>query len=152
MANIWSRSSARPVCHAALLTPPFKSRQLDCLVTPARNSFVTHFRHSLQYNSSRKMPSTSSLCLLLAASWFGGSVAQDPEATGYFGYQLHERGDEESATFQTLDTPANVSVFIPEPDVYLHAQAHVGEIDILYVDESTIGRVVTKTSDTASRT
>lgn len=58
-------------------------------------------------------------------------LAQSSTSTGYVGYRLNETGDGESATYQTLDTPANSSVYIPEPDVYLHADVHVGEIDIL---------------------
>jgi hypothetical protein len=66
------------------------------------------------------------------ALFAGGVLAQSATSTGYFNYKLNETGDGESATYQTLDTPANTSVYIPEPDVYLHADVHVGEIDILY--------------------
>jgi len=52
------------------------------------------------------------------------------QSRGYEGYNLRETGDEVSATYSTKGNPANVSVSWPEPDVYLHAVVHVGEIDI----------------------
>ncbi|KAK0105005.1 hypothetical protein ONS95_004625 [Cadophora gregata] len=50
---------------------------------------------------------------------------------GYTGYNLSLSQDEESATYDTSSTPANVSVSWPEPDVYLNASVFVGEISIL---------------------
>ncbi|KAI1640997.1 hypothetical protein F4809DRAFT_588324 [Biscogniauxia mediterranea] len=47
---------------------------------------------------------------------------------GYVGYELHKRGDPESANYETADTPG---VELPEePDVYLNANVSVGEISI----------------------
>ncbi|KAI0419320.1 hypothetical protein F5X98DRAFT_373120 [Xylaria grammica] len=47
---------------------------------------------------------------------------------GYFGYELHKRGDPESTNYETADTPG---VDLPvEPDVFLNATVSVGEIDI----------------------
>jgi hypothetical protein len=51
--------------------------------------------------------------------------------TGYTGYNLSLTGDPESTTYDTLDTPSNVSTTNPPPDIYLNASVHVGEIDIL---------------------
>ncbi|RDW65281.1 hypothetical protein BP5796_09973 [Coleophoma crateriformis] len=51
---------------------------------------------------------------------------------GYIGYSLKSRGDPDSTVFDTSSTPANVSsLTIPEPDVFLNATVHVGELDIL---------------------
>lgn len=52
-------------------------------------------------------------------------------STGYTGYNLTLSDDPESATYDTLGTPANVSTSYPPPDVYLNASVHIGEIDIL---------------------
>lgn len=53
-------------------------------------------------------------------------VAQS--GNGYFGYELHKRGDPESTNYETADTPG---VDLPmEPDVFLNATVSVGEIDI----------------------
>lgn len=49
---------------------------------------------------------------------------------GYVGYSLSLEGDPDSVVYDTADTPANVSTTVPEPDVYLNASVHVGEIDI----------------------
>lgn len=49
---------------------------------------------------------------------------------GYIGYSLTERGDADSAIYETADTSANVSTTSPPPDVYLNASVAVGEIDI----------------------
>ncbi|CZT48545.1 uncharacterized protein RSE6_09256 [Rhynchosporium secalis] len=50
---------------------------------------------------------------------------------GYTGYNLTLSQDEESATYDTTSTPANVSLTFPEPDVYLNASVFIGEISIL---------------------
>ncbi|KAI1287911.1 hypothetical protein F5Y03DRAFT_380211 [Xylaria venustula] len=53
-------------------------------------------------------------------------VAQ--RGNGYFGYELHKRGDPESTNYETADTPG---VDLPvQPDVFLNATVSVGEIDI----------------------
>ena len=49
---------------------------------------------------------------------------------GYIGYHLENRGDPESAVYETADTDPGVNLLIPEPDVYLNASVYVGEIDI----------------------
>ncbi|OAL48050.1 hypothetical protein IQ07DRAFT_589512 [Pyrenochaeta sp. DS3sAY3a] len=56
------------------------------------------------------------------------AVAQD----GYSGYKLDIRqdGDPEAVLYETENTSANVSAFVPEPDVLLNASVHVGEIFI----------------------
>ncbi|KAI0456706.1 hypothetical protein F5B21DRAFT_502003 [Xylaria acuta] len=47
---------------------------------------------------------------------------------GYFGYELHKRGDPESTNYETANTPG---VDLPvEPDVFLNASVSVGEIYI----------------------
>ncbi|TGJ86455.1 hypothetical protein E0Z10_g2286 [Xylaria hypoxylon] len=49
-------------------------------------------------------------------------------SNGYFGYELHQRGDPESTNYETASTPG---VDLPvEPDVFLNATVSVGEIDI----------------------
>jgi len=50
--------------------------------------------------------------------------------TGYTGYNLTKTGDPESTTYDTLDTPSNVSLTDPPPDIYLNASVYIGEIDI----------------------
>ncbi|KAH6658100.1 hypothetical protein BKA67DRAFT_507286, partial [Truncatella angustata] len=50
---------------------------------------------------------------------------------GYIGYHLDQRGDPESAVYETESTDTSGGVILPqEPDVYLNASVHVGEIDI----------------------
>ncbi|KAJ8130914.1 hypothetical protein O1611_g2711 [Lasiodiplodia mahajangana] len=50
------------------------------------------------------------------------------QTNGYFGYELHKRGDPESTNYETANTPG---VDLPvEPDVFLNATVSVGEIDI----------------------
>ncbi|OCL08811.1 hypothetical protein AOQ84DRAFT_33546 [Glonium stellatum] len=56
--------------------------------------------------------------------------AQSSTTSGYVGYSLSLEGDPDSVVYDTVDTPANVSTTVPEPDVYLNASVHVGEIDI----------------------
>ncbi len=56
--------------------------------------------------------------------------AQSTTDDGYIGYSLSESGDPNSAVYDTVDTPANVSTTNPPPDVFLNATVHVGEINI----------------------
>ena len=56
--------------------------------------------------------------------------AQSSTDSGYTGYSLELSGDADSVIYATASTPANVSTTVPEPDVYLNATVHVGEIDL----------------------
>ncbi|KAJ8122679.1 hypothetical protein ONZ43_g1184 [Nemania bipapillata] len=68
--------------------------------------------------------STCNFFLLALFLSFASSQTND----GYFGYQLHKRGDPESTLYETANTPG---VDLPvEPDVFLNASVSVGEIDI----------------------
>lgn len=68
------------------------------------------------------MKSTSYACLALLAAPF--VAAQN----GYVGYDIKKRGDNESAVYETDNTPG---VQLPQtPDVYLNANVSVGEISI----------------------
>ncbi|KAH8687620.1 hypothetical protein BGZ60DRAFT_522266 [Tricladium varicosporioides] len=58
------------------------------------------------------------------------SVAQSATASGYIGYNLSVSGDPNSAVYDTASTSANVSTTVPEPDVFLNASVHVGEISL----------------------
>ncbi|KAG9233901.1 hypothetical protein BJ875DRAFT_30020 [Amylocarpus encephaloides] len=49
----------------------------------------------------------------------------------YIGYNLTQSGDPDSAVYDTAGTPSNSSTTFPEPDVYLNATVHVGEISLL---------------------
>lgn len=50
---------------------------------------------------------------------------------GYIGYHLEQRGDPESAVYETAETNTDVDSILPsDPDVYLNASVSVGEIDI----------------------
>lgn len=50
---------------------------------------------------------------------------------GYIGYRLDQRGDPESAVYETANTNTDIDNVLPtEPDVYLNASVSVGEIDI----------------------
>jgi hypothetical protein len=51
-------------------------------------------------------------------------------------YTLTQTGDPDSVVYDTSGTHANVSVTIPEPDVFLNASVHVGEIDLLVANLS----------------
>lgn len=56
-----------------------------------------------------------------------GSRADD----GYIGYRLEQRGDPESAVYETASTNTDADDTLPvDPDVYLNASVSVGEIDI----------------------
>lgn len=61
--------------------------------------------------------------------------AQISSEAGYVGYSLTENGDPESVVYATNSTTPNVSVSVPEPDVFLNASVHVGEI---YLDVQNI--------------
>jgi hypothetical protein len=56
--------------------------------------------------------------------------AQNSTESGYIGYSLSAAGDPPSAIYSTCSRPSNISTTVPEPDVYLNASVHVGEIDI----------------------
>ncbi|KUJ08238.1 uncharacterized protein LY89DRAFT_338423 [Mollisia scopiformis] len=64
------------------------------------------------------------------------SSISSSNSTGYTGYNLTLSSDPESVTYDTEDTPANVSTTYPAPDVYLNASVHIGEIDILVANLS----------------
>ncbi|KAF2810757.1 uncharacterized protein BDZ99DRAFT_288440 [Mytilinidion resinicola] len=71
--------------------------------------------------------------LILIASFSCGRLlvnAQSTDDGGYIGYSLTQRGDNDDVLYETANTNANVSTLDPEPDVYLNATVHVGEIDI----------------------
>jgi hypothetical protein len=71
-------------------------------------------------------------CTLVALTALFSSVVlgQIADNDGYSGYKLDIRddGDPESVVYETENTPSNVSVLAPEPDVSLNASVHVGEI------------------------
>lgn len=75
-----------------------------------------------------------SLCLLILSASCSpdeGHEHGSRQADGYIGYRLDQRGDPESAVYETADTNSDVDTILPaEPDVYLNASVHVGEIDI----------------------
>ena len=56
--------------------------------------------------------------------------AQSSTGNGYTGYTLSTSGDPGSTVYDTASTHANGSTTFPEPDVYLNASVHVGEIDL----------------------
>lgn len=65
---------------------------------------------------------TLSACLALLAAPLAAAQG------GYIGYELNQRGDEESTNYETANTPG---VQLPQtPDVYLSANVSVGEISI----------------------
>lgn len=66
----------------------------------------------------------------LSSAQSGSSTASSPSSSesGYVGYNLTQSGDNSSAVYETANTGIDE---IPDPDVYLHAKVHVGEIDIL---------------------
>lgn len=65
---------------------------------------------------------------LLLFTFLTFATAQDSTDDGYIGYRLEHRGDPESAIYETANT--NVEPLPEEPDVYLNASVHVGEINI----------------------
>jgi hypothetical protein len=66
------------------------------------------------------------LCFLIA----GFISAQSSADSGYIGYSLSSEGDPASVVYATNSTTPNVSTTVPEPDVFLNASVHVGEIDL----------------------
>ncbi|KAF2662436.1 hypothetical protein K491DRAFT_585190 [Lophiostoma macrostomum CBS 122681] len=60
------------------------------------------------------------------------ALAQISDNDGYTGYKLdiREDGDPTAVLYETESTSANVSNSVPEPDVFLNASVHVGEISI----------------------
>lgn len=74
---------------------------------------------------------TSVLLATYVSAQSSSASSAAPQSSGYTGYNLTQTGNPIDATYSTLDTPANVSLSIPDPDVYLHAKVHVEEIDIL---------------------
>ncbi|KAH9209253.1 hypothetical protein DL95DRAFT_477554 [Leptodontidium sp. 2 PMI_412] len=72
------------------------------------------------------------LTLFLAFLFYASAQSiSTASSDGYSGYNLTLSRDQESATYDTSSTPANVSVAWPEPDVYLNASVFIGEISIL---------------------
>ncbi|CAI6337062.1 unnamed protein product [Periconia digitata] len=57
---------------------------------------------------------------------------QIEDSDGYSGYKLDIRqdGDPLAMVYETENTQNNVSASVPEPDVFLNASVHVGEINI----------------------
>lgn len=60
----------------------------------------------------------------------GFANAQTASTSGYVGYNLTLEGDQDSAIYSTDNTRADAGINETNPDVYLHAAVHVGEIDI----------------------
>ncbi|KAF2836382.1 hypothetical protein M501DRAFT_987543 [Patellaria atrata CBS 101060] len=54
---------------------------------------------------------------------------------GYVGYRLTSDGDPDSVIYETANTNSNETMYT-EPDVYLNASVHVGEISILVANLS----------------
>jgi hypothetical protein len=72
-------------------------------------------------------PFFSKLVAFLLLSLLSVVLAADD---GYIGYRLDKRGDPDSTVYETEST-SDGGVALPlEPDVYLNASLHVGEIDI----------------------
>lgn len=75
-----------------------------------------------------KPPSSWALALPLLSHITPISAADDSD-NGYIGYRLEQRGDPESAVYETANTDAGVPLD-PIPDVYLNASVSVGHIGI----------------------
>src|SRR3954463_14858234 len=60
------------------------------------------------------------------------ALSQISDDDGYTGYKLDIRqdGDPLAVLYETENTTPNVSSSVPEPDVFLNASVHVGEISI----------------------
>ena len=60
------------------------------------------------------------------------AICQFTDSDGYTGYKLDIRddGDPLAVVYETANTSNNVSSSIPEPDVFLNASIHIGEINI----------------------
>jgi hypothetical protein len=79
------------------------------------------------------MFSSSKGLLVLGLLVFSASCAEhgSRQDDGYIGYRLDQRGDPESAVYETANTNTDADNILPEdPDVYLNASVSVGEIDI----------------------
>lgn len=74
------------------------------------------------------------LCFfILSVSCFAdlGHEHESRQDDGYIGYHLDQRGDPESAVYETANTNSDADTVLPaDPDVYLNASVSVGEIDI----------------------
>lgn len=72
--------------------------------------------------------------LIISATCFldGGHQHGSRQEEGYIGYRLDQRGDPESAIYETANTNTDAAdtVLPTDPDVYLNASVSVGEIDI----------------------
>ncbi|KAI6833824.1 hypothetical protein KC340_g16884 [Hortaea werneckii] len=64
------------------------------------------------------------------------AFAQTATTSDYVGYNLTMEGDDDSVIYSTENTRPNASLNEPNPDVFLNASVHVGEID-LEVDNLT---------------
>lgn len=68
----------------------------------------------------------AALCFLDDSHQYGSRQEE-----GYIGYHLDQRGDPESAVYETANTNTDIDTVLPvDPDVYLNASVSVGEIDI----------------------
>ncbi|PSN69178.1 hypothetical protein BS50DRAFT_572339 [Corynespora cassiicola Philippines] len=74
--------------------------------------------------------SLSLLAIFILPLVASGQSIEDND--GYTGYKLDIRqdGDPLAVGYETENTSNNVSVSVPEPDVFLNASVHVGEINI----------------------
>lgn len=72
-------------------------------------------------------PFFSKLVAFLLLSLLSVVLAADD---GYIGYRLDKRGDPDSTVYETESTTDGGVALPLEPDVYLNASIHVGEIDI----------------------
>lgn len=79
------------------------------------------------------MAISSRTLLALTLFTFSASGVQhgSRQDDGYIGYHLEQRGDPESAVYETANTNTDADNVLPaDPDVYLNASVSVGEIDI----------------------
>lgn len=87
-----------------------------------------------------RLPNLLALCfLILSVSCFidGTHEHGKRDEDGYIGYRLDQRGDPESAVYETANTNTDIDNILPEePDVYLNASVSVGEI-VIEVDNIT---------------
>ncbi|RMZ01168.1 hypothetical protein D0862_06473 [Hortaea werneckii] len=86
-----------------------------------------------RYNMLRKYILELALSSLLSARH---AFAQTATTSDYVGYNLTMEGDDDSVIYSTDNTRPNASLNEPNPDVFLNASVHVGEID-LEVDNLT---------------
>ncbi|KAI0480730.1 hypothetical protein GGR56DRAFT_671817 [Xylariaceae sp. FL0804] len=72
---------------------------------------------------------SQALAFILLSLFSSLALARDSD--GYFGYELHQRGDPDSTVYETDETDTTGGVTLPEePDVYLNANVSVGLISI----------------------